>query len=283
MLLDIAVIVATFVGVLSFVFIGLQMFSKKWESYEEKYLEEPEVNLQAALLTIPPQHVLYLSSLSGIVGYFLSYALLSSLMGASIFGVLFGFFPKIGLNLYVKNRSKRFGEQLVDALISLSNSLRAGHSLPKAVDLLSKEAADPMRQEMRIVAQEMRLGEPLEEALKHLHARLPNEDLELVITAISIAGEVGGNLTEIFDRIAETIRERQKIEGRIQSLTAQGKAQGWVVAMLPVLLALAVNYIDPQLFRPMYTTVAGWVLIGVVIVMELIGMKIIQKIVTIRV
>ena len=282
-MIDLAVLLATFTGVVAFVYIGVQMFSQGWESYDEKYMENAEGDLESALLTIPPQHLTYLCFLSGLLGFGLCYLMFRSLFGSVMMSCFATLLPKMALNRYKIKRQKKFAEQLVDALVAMSNSLKAGYALPKAMEALALEAANPMGQEMRIVIQEMRLGDTIVQALRNLHSRMPNDDLDLVITAISISQDLGGNLTEVFERIAETIRARQEIEGKIDALTSQGKAQGFIVGMLPLFLGLAVNYIDPKLFKPMYTTIAGWVLIGVVIILEMIGMAIIKKIVTIRV
>lgn len=280
--MEVVILGAVFIGVMAFAYAGIQLFSQGWESYEEKY-EDMEVSMESLLLTIPPQHLLYISMLSGLVGYIGAYFFFGNLMGGLIIGGFFLLGPRVSLMIYKKKRQKKFGTQLIDALSALSNSLRAGFALPKAIELLSIEGADPLRQEMKIVVQEMRLGDTLVQALRNLEKRMPNEDLDLLATAISIAGEVGGNLTEIFDNIANTIRERNKIEGRIDALTSQGKAQGFVVGMLPLILGLAVNAIDPKMFEPMYTTWYGWIMIGVVIFLEMVAMLIIRKIVTIRV
>ena len=280
--MEFVILGAVFLGVMAFAYVGIQLFSQGWESYEEKY-DEIEVSMESLLLTIPSQHILYLSMLSGLVGYIGAYFMFGNLMGGVIIGGFFLLFPRVSLVIYKKKRQKKFANQLIDALGALSNSLRAGHALPKAIEILSTESPDPLKQEMKIVVQEMRLGDTLVESLRNLEKRMPNEDLDLLATAISIAGEVGGNLTEVFDNIADTIRERNKIEGRIEALTSQGKAQGFVVAMLPLILGLAVNAIDPKMFEPMYTTWYGWSMIGLVILLEVVALLIIRKIVTIRV
>ncbi|RME82994.1 MAG: hypothetical protein D6785_07225 [Planctomycetota bacterium] len=284
MTLIIALIVC--LGVMAFAYVGIQLFTESWEK-DEKY-EELENNIDLILLTLPPQHLTYLSFLSaflgiGLAGLFLGFDFYKNPMGMIVVGSLCGALPAFYIKMYRKKRQKMFGIQLIDALSSLSNSLRAGHALPKAVELLAMEAPEPLRSEMQIVVQEMRLGESLVQALRNLEKRMPNEDLDLLATAIDIAGEVGGNLTEVFDNIAHTIRERNKIEGKINAMTSQGKAQGVVVAFLPLVLGLAINFIDPQLFRPMYTTLVGWIMIGVVILLEIIAFFIIMKIVTIKV
>jgi tight adherence protein B len=182
-----------------------------------------------------------------------------------------------------KRRAEKFKEQLVDALITLTNALRSGFSLPKAFQLIAHDMPRPICQEFSILVQELRLGIETEEGLRNMLKRMPSEDLDLVVTSVAISNSVGGNLAEVFDKIGETIRERRRIEGRIDSLTAQGKMQGIVVALLPIFVGCAINYLTPDIFEPMLTTWAGWIIIGVMCVMEAMGYFFIRKICNIEV
>jgi len=278
-----AAMICAFVSVALFTWLGFSLFAKGWESYEEKYVKGAGRTLESMYLTIPPQHLLYLSFLSTVVVT----ALIAASFGNLALGVGLGLvaFPLPGLVIHLlkKARDHKFGEQLVDALVSMSNSLKAGLSMPMALELVARETENPMGQEMRLVNQEMRLGVTMERALENLHQRMPSEDLDLLVTSILISREVGGNLTEVFDNIANTIRERHRIEGKVKALTAQGKLQGLVVAVLPIGIAIFLHIWNPQMMEKMYTTWVGGVLIGIIIVMELLGVYVIKKIVTIEV
>jgi tight adherence protein B len=173
--------------------------------------------------------------------------------------------------------------QLVDALMGMGNALRAGHSLPAALELIAREMDNPMGQEMRLVVQEMRIGVPMEEALLHLQTRMPSEDLDILITSIIISRELGGNLAEIFDNIAHTIRERHRIEGKIAALTAQGKLQGAVVSMLPILIGFFLHLTSPRLMQGMLHDWVGWLLLGIIVIMESLGVYNIWRIVSIKI
>jgi tight adherence protein B len=142
---------------------------------------------------------------------------------------------------------------------------------------------NPMGQEMGLVVRETQVGVELSEALNHLYMRMPGQDLDLIISSILISREVGGDLTEIFDNIAFTIRERHRIEGKIRALTSQGKLQGAVILCIPPAMALALSYIAPSMVRPLYTTPIGWMLIGVVLILMAAGVYTIHKIVSIEV
>ncbi len=152
-------------------------------------------------------------------------------------GAIVGFFiPRIYLNSQKSHRLVRFNEQLGDMLSLMVNGLRAGYSTMQAMESVSKELPAPISDEFRRVVLEMQLGVPMEQALANLLRRIPSEDLDLVITAINVQREVGGNLAEILDTISYTIRERVRIKGEIRVLTTQVMYSGRILALLPVAL-----------------------------------------------
>ncbi len=203
---------------------------------------------------------------------------------SGVIGVVIGYFlPRIWVSRKIGGRLSAFNKQLPDTITLLSNSLRAGSSFLQSIELVSREALPPMSEEMGRVVREVNLGLGMEEALHNLVRRIKSEDLDLMVTAISIQQQVGGNLAEILDTIAFTIRERVRIKGEINTLTAQGRYSGYLVAMLPVGLALMLNLINPAFMEPLFTQLPGRIALGVGIVMELIGFFLIQKIVDIKV
>jgi tight adherence protein B len=171
----------------------------------------------------------------------------------------------------------------VDALMNVSNSLRAGFSLHQAFEMVQREMGNPISQEFRLLNQELRFGVSMQDALNHLLERMPSEDLDLVATAIIISRDVGGNLTEVFENIAATIRSRHRLYGKIKALTAQGKWQAGLICSLPPLLGLAINYVNPEMMRYVYTEPEGWVLIAVIVILQVMGVFTILKIVDIDV
>lgn len=268
-------------AVAAFSVVGVEMFSRGWEGYEQKYVKGAERSLNDMYLTIPVQHLVYLSVCSAIV---LS-LLLGLVFGSVAMGVLGGLaglaVPEIIVRTMRGRRLKRFGFQLVDALGSISSSLKAGFSLPQAFQLLQQEMPNPLSQEFRMVNLEMRLGVPMEEALDHLVQRIGSDDVDLFVTAIGISREVGGNLTEVFDNIADTIRERHKMEGKIKALTAEGKAQAFIICSLPILMLFVLNYTNPEFVQPLFEKPLGWLILGAIATLELFGILIIRKIVRI--
>ena len=204
---------------------------------------------------------------------------LSGLVGA----ILGYFLPRIYVGRRIGGRLGAFNKQLADTITLLSNSLRAGSSFLQSIELVSRETPSPMGEEMGRVVREVNLGLGMEEALSNLVRRIRSDDLDLMVTAIGVQQQVGGNLAEILDTIAFTIRERVRIKGEINTLTAQGRMSGYLVAFLPIGIAVTLNFINPDFMRPLFTQLLGQILLGVGGVMMVIGFFAIQKIVSIKV
>src|SRR5581483_328303 len=143
------------------------------------------------------------------------------------------------------------------------SSLRSGYSVLQALEAISREAPDPGAMELRRVVQEVQLGIPMEEALAHLLGRMPSDDLDLVITAVNIQREVGGNLAEILEIIGHTIRERIKLKGEIRVLTSQGRITGYLISFLPITLAIFLDLINPDYVGRLFSDkLCGWPMLG---------------------
>jgi tight adherence protein B len=202
---------------------------------------------------------------------------------AALFGLLGFFAPVVAVRFYRKRRLTRFEGQLPDALQQMANSLRAGLTLPQTIDHVGRESGAPLGQEFGLFVKEVKLGVSVEDALAGMAERVGSEDLELVVTSTNIARQLGGNMAEMFETTAATIRERFRLEGKINSLTSQGKMQGIIVALLPLGVGLAFNWVRPDLVQPMFDRWFGYVLVGAVLILEAIGFVLIRNIVTIDV
>ncbi|MGE5473742.1 MAG: type II secretion system F family protein [Ignavibacteriales bacterium] len=202
---------------------------------------------------------------------------------AIISGVLGWFIPYMYVNTRIKKRIKQFNDSLGDAIVLISNSLKAGFSFFQAVDVVSKEMDGPIAQEFGIMQKEINLGCTTEEALENLNNRIKSSDLELLITAVMIQRQVGGNLAEVLDNISTTIRERIKIKGEIKTITAQGRMSGMVIAILPPALGFIIYLINPEHIGLLFKSTLGFILIGASIGMELLGIYFIKKIVDIEI
>ena len=206
-------------------------------------------------------------------------------------GAVIGFFlPRFYVKRRQGGRLNAFNKQLPDTITLLANALRAGSSFLQAIELVVRESRPPISTEFQRVIREVNLGLPFEKALQNMVRRVESEDLDLMATAISIQYQVGGNLAEILDSIAYTIRERVRIKGEIRTLTAQQRISGYVVAFLPIGLTGVLFLIAPNFMAPMFDPAVsiagiptGIVLMGVGATMMFIGFMLIRKIVDIEV
>src|SRR5256714_2983610 len=192
-------------------------------------------------------------------------AVLVGLIGYWRWGLVFSllFFagyliPGFYVKYRVSQRLKKFNSQLGDTLTLLSNALKAGYSFAQAIDTVAKNAVAPIGDEFGRAVREMNLGGSPDEALSNITKRIASPDFDLVSTAYSIHRTVGGNLAEILDNIAYTIRERVRIKGEIATLTAQARASGTLITFLPIVLATFMFFVTPTYFRPMFSSIIGW-------------------------
>jgi tight adherence protein B len=241
-------------------------------------------NLAQADLKFRASEFLMLIVLAAVGMTFIAYIISSSIPFAILGGIFGAFLPQLYVSRSKSSRLKAFNNQLGDMLNLMVNGLRAGYSTMQAMEAVSKELAPPIAVEFRRVVQEMQLGISMEDSLDHLVRRITSDDLDLVITAINVQREVGGNLAEILDVISYTIRERVRIQGEISALTAQGRATAWVISALPIILVVLLFLINRpyvmQFFNP-ETRGCGIPIIVLAGLMVLAGFAIVQKIVKI--
>jgi tight adherence protein B len=210
---------------------------------------------------------------------------------ALLVAALVGFFlPRLWLGRRKGGRLNQFNKQLPDTITLIANALRAGSSFLQAIELVVRESRPPVSTEFGRVIREVNLGLPFEQALENMVRRVRSDDLELMATAISIQHTVGGNLAEILDSIAYTIRERVRIKGEIRTLTAQQRLSGYVVGFLPIALAGFIFIAAPKFFDPMFMKPpevlglpAGVIIMSFGGFMMFIGFMLIRKIVDIEV
>jgi Flp pilus assembly protein TadB len=201
---------------------------------------------------------------------------------ALIAGILGWMLPSIVIKSKVKKRIKTLNDQLGDAINLISNSLKAGYSFFQAIDTVSKEMTGPIAEEFTVLQKEINLGLNTEKALENMTNRVMSDDLELLVTAVMIQRQVGGNLAEVLDNISTTIRDRVRIKGEIKTATAQGRMSGWVISLLPIALGLMIYLINPQHMSLLFTNPLGILILVVSAMMEMIGIFLINKIVKIE-
>ncbi len=237
--------------------------------------------IRAGIL-IKGEEFLAFQLLISIIVVALTYNIRNSIAMSLPLGLVAGVAPLFYIGFKKKLRLNNFSKQLSDTIVLISNSLKAGHSFLQAIEVASNEMPDPISREFRILINEMQLGISTEEALTNLSERVENEDLELLVTAVLIQRQIGGNLSEILDNISSTIRGRVKLKGEISALTAQGRMSGIIVSLLPFALAGLLIIINPTYFTPMISNPIGIIMMLVGIVSEVIGMLLIKKIVDIK-
>jgi tight adherence protein B len=191
--------------------------------------------------------------------------------------------PGVYLQYRTRRRLKAFDTQLPQALNILSNGLKAGYSLPQALENVGETLESPSGEEFAKAIREINLGGTLDEALGHLVKRLESADLDLVVTAILIHRNVGGNLAEIMDTIGHTIRERVRIRGEIRTLTAQARLSGLFISIIPIALGVLLYFIAPGYFTPMTSNILGWAMLAAAGVMIFVGNVVMRKFVAIEV
>lgn len=255
----------------------LGVLSKAYEQYQERYIVKSMNDLSDMFLFIDPRQMLVLNIASMLLLGVFSYLVINPLVaiGATIFGF---FLPMMLVKHYRVRRIKRFNAQLVDALQAMANAFKAGLTFQQSVEQIARDSYPPLQQEFGLFVKEAKLGVPLEEALNNMARRVGSDDLDLVATATNISRQLGGNMAEMYETLSGTIRERFRLEGKIDALTAQGKLQGWVVAAMPLVLGVVLNYMRPDLMQPMLDHIFGYILVAAIMVMEVLGILIIRRI-----
>lgn len=244
--------------------------------------------LSVMFIDIPPQRILLAQfvlsfGLGGLVFLATLPNLLPGIPLAIIVTVVGWKAPKPLVNWLYRARIRKFTLQMVDALGIMSGGMKSGLSVVQALGLVVQEMPNPIRQEFELILNQNRLGVPLEEAFTNLSKRVVSDDVEMFVTSVNILKETGGNLAETFDTIVSTIRERIKVEGKIEAMTAQGLSQGMILMCVPPVMAFVLYQSDPDFMRPLFVTPVGWVILTGVFLLELAAFVMITRIIKIDV
>lgn len=191
--------------------------------------------------------------------------------------------PFLFINMLIKQRKRLLNAQIADMILLLANGLKAGQSLTQVMENVSREVSPPLSEYLKTFLRDTIMGMPMEEALVKLEQQAGDEDLSLVITAILIQYQVGGNLAEILDGISFTIRERVRLKGEIRALTAQGRMSAIVVSLLPIALALFILVSNPDFLMVLFEETIGWIMVGAAVLLQVTGVILIRRIVDIKV
>ena len=258
------------------------------------YMAQVEENLARADIPMRPAEYLLLRVVLVGVGYLIGRYALGYVHSGLILAV-FGFIaPIMFVRVHQNRRRAKFVRQLADALMLLTNSLRSGYGFLKGLELVAKEMGDPISKELNRMLREVNLGTTVDDALLNLGRRVNSQDLDIVVGAYLVQKDVGGNLTEIMEKVAETIRERLRIQGDVRVLTTQGKLSGFVVGFMPFVVFLILILSAPDYFATMfgppimghylgYDIPMGVLLLAAAVGWQLIGAYMIFKIVSVKV
>lgn len=282
--LDALLAILAFIGIVIFwsiIQVVRDLMSRQKQSIARH--SEEEGGLRDMFIAVDPQKLFYynmaaLFIVPALLWGFTGNAVL--VVGAAIFIIIF---PRLYVRWLKKRRFDQFEKQLPDALLMVSGAMRAGASLTVAMESMVKEQKPPLAQEFDLLLREQRVGVDFDTALKNMEKRLPIQDFIMVVSGMRISREVGGNLADILETLADTLRMKHQMEGKIKALTAQGKMQGLVMTSLPLFLMFILTHMEPEAMAPLYDTLVGWATLSVIAVMEVIGYVAIQKIVSIDV
>lgn len=185
-------------------------------------------------------------------------------------------------NLYEK-RCGQFVDQMVDGMTLMANGVKAGLSVQQCMERIQENMPNPISQEFGLVISQMRLGRGMADALNELGMRIPRPDVQMFVTSVNILQETGGNMAETFQTITYTIRERQKLDKKIEALTAQAMTQGMIISAMPLALFVIFYLVDPAFVEPLYTTTLGYIALMMMLILIIIGGVVMRKIAKIEV
>jgi tight adherence protein B len=273
----------TLLSTILFSYVVISSAKKFFIDYRQTFQDSADVNMADMFMFIEPSQ-LFMYNIAALVVLPLIFFVLTGdiLVGGFVFVMLLILPPTVYKTMHNK-RLKKFEAQLPDALIMLTGGLKAGASLNMALESLVKEQPAPLSQEIALLVRQQRLGVDFDVCLDNMEERIPTQSLSMLVAALKISREIGGNLAETLETLAETLRRKMTMEGKIESLTSQGKMQGIVMTGLPVMLAVMLSFIEPENMAKLYTTPTGFIVLGVVILMEIMGYMFIKKITTIDV
>lgn len=284
--------IAVFIALMVFIFIykysvGIFDWIEQQTYSTRTYIME---KLEFLFIEISQEKLTYLL-LGSSVGLGAFVFLLIGSLGSWIFGAIMGSVfafigfkaPRIIIDHLCEARIKAYQGQMVDGMQLLSNGIRAGLSVPQSLGLIVDEMPPPISQEFNIILQQNRIGVTLEECFENLAKRVPTQDNDMFVSSMNILRETGGNLAETFDTIVDVIRERVRLQQKVDTYTAQGMFQGMVIGAMPYALGMIYYLQDPNSMTPLFTNPVGWVMLFIAVGLDAAGIFVILKIVKIKI
>jgi tight adherence protein B len=275
------------IAVVLFVQAPYRAVSAWWNRRIETYARWFSIELEAMFEEMSPalarRYITLMIGAAFVLGFLAGGGVAGRLALGTLFGVAGYFGPWAFVTYRRKKRLDTIDDQLVDALVMMSNALTAGLSLQQAFELVVREMRPPIADEVGRLVREIHLGRLMDDALRRMMERIPLEDVRLVVEAILTLRETGGNLSDTFEVIAQTVVERKKVQGKIKTMTAQGMTQGVLICTMPIALMILFSFIDPTYMQPFFTTPIGWMLLALVVVLDAMGMWLMVKLVKVDV
>ncbi|MEW8286869.1 MAG: type II secretion system F family protein [Candidatus Thiodiazotropha endolucinida] len=280
--MDINFILAfVFVAISAAIWVLLGFSVHGYERYQSVFTEQTESRLENLFLFVDAKKMFLLNIASLLTLPIVIYFFTGSFFYIALAVLVLLVMPKLLLIRMEAKRKEKLIHALPDALTQIASGMSAGQTFISAVETMVNETKGPISQEFSLVLREQRLGMSLSEAMDNLAERVQAEELDLVVTATQIANDVGGNLSEIFRRLSDSLRRKMEMEGKIKALTSQGILQGWVVGLLPFFIIAALYFVDRENIAPIFTNLLGWIFLAIIIILEIIGGLMIRKIVNI--
>ena len=277
------IIAAVFLAASILTYALFERGSEFMAGYKETFTESASANMADMFMSIDATRLFYFNLLAIFIIPIIVWIVIRDLPTAlAVFGML-AILPGLIYARMRKKRLRKFEEQLPDGLLMLTGAMRAGASLNIALEGLVKEQPAPLSQEFELFMREQKIGTDFDKSLVNMEKRLPIQDFAMLTSALRINREVGGNLAEILESLANTLLRKHQMEGKIDSLTAQGKLQGIVMTGLPVLLGVLLYFMEPDAMEKLWTTTVGYGVLAVIIIMEFMGYMMIRKITSIDV
>ncbi|RAP58157.1 type II secretion system F family protein [Oleiagrimonas sp. MCCC 1A03011] len=275
------IVVTVFLCVALIGYLALRSSTVFWGRYQETFTEQARFNLADLFLFMDTRHLFRLNAVALAAVPLLLWWITDNPLVAGIALVVLFVLPKKVYRWLRQRRIDKVQQQLPDALMMMAGSMRAGLGLTASLESIAHDVDPPLSQEFALILRQQRMGVKLDESLQHFHDRVPVQDVGLFVSAVNISRDVGGNLADIMASLADTLRRRLIMENKVRSLTAQGRLQGIVMAMMPVTLVAFLTFAYPDTMRAMYHTPLGWLVFAIAAVMEYLGYRMCRKIMSI--
>lgn len=262
---------------------GVHALRKEYFRYRTTFQHETVLGMADFFLFLDPSQLWGVNLLLAGVASGVLFAAGAHPLVASVAGIFMLTTPRFALAWARRRRTRQIDAQLPDFLLALAGALRAGQGLQAGLRQIVRHTSRPLSQEWNLILQQQRMGESFNDALDAFHLRVETEAVSLVVAAIKVAGQTGGSLAETLERISLTLRLRLQLLGKIQSLTAQGRMQAWIMAALPLALAMALHVLDPDSMNLLWRSPAGWAVMALIAGLECVGVLLVRRIVNIEV